>query len=383
MARRPPSSWQATREDLLPYVRRLIVTIVIVGFALLLWELKHVLLLAFAAVLVAVALLAITRAVERVTRLPHRISLALGGAIVFIVFGGIGWVSWPAFQEQLTGLLARLTESLDEMETVFGITLPSSAQDIAQALSAFVDRIWSGVLTIAGALVTVVSTLVLVVFAGIFIAVDPGTYRSGLTLLFPRSWHALIEKALDETGRGLTLWLRAQLLTMLVVGTLVGFGTWAIGLPSPLALGLIAGLTEFVPILGPFAGAVPAVLVAFGMDGSTLAWTVVLFIVVQQVEANLITPLLQRRIVSIPPVVLLFSFVALGVTFGATGILVAAPLTIALYILVREFYVGQLLSEQDELGHTAFDAPEEAPSPSEPPPPEPAPPRRGMPRRKV
>jgi len=379
MARRPSPSWQATREDLLPYVRRVIVTIIIVALALLLWELKHVLLLAFAAVLVAVALLAITRVVERVTRLPHRASLALGGTLAFLVIGGLGWATWPAIQAQLASLVAQLTASLDELETVFGITLPSSAQDIAQALSGFVDRIWSGVLTIAGALVTVLTTLVLVVFAGIFIAIDPRTYRSGLTLLFPRSWHASIEKALDETGRGLTLWLRAQLLTMLVVGTLVGFGAWAIGLPSPLALGLIAGLTEFVPIIGPFAGAIPGVLVAFGIDGSTLAWTVVLYILVQQAEANLITPLLQRRIVSIPPVVLLFSFVALGVIFGATGILVAAPLTIALYILVREFYVGQLLAEQDQLGHTAFDpAGEPPPDPA----PEPAPRRRRVPRRK-
>lgn len=384
MARRPPPSWQATREDLLPYVRRLVVTIIIIGFALLLWELKHVLLLAFAAVLVSVALLSVTRVVERATALPHRFALGVAGAVLFLAIGGLGWASWPAFQEQLAGLVTRLTESLNEMETVFGITLPSSAQDIAQALSGFVDRIWSGVLSIAGALVTVVTTLVLVVFAGIYLAVDPATYRSGLTLLFPRSWHASVGKALDETGRGLTLWLRAQLMTMVVVGTLVGLGTWAVGLPSPLALGLIAGLTEFVPIIGPFAGAVPAVLVAFGMDGSTLAWTVVLYVVVQQVEANLVTPLLQRRIVSIPPVVLLFSFVALGVTFGATGILVAAPLTIALYILVREFYVGQLLSEQKELGHSAFDAPDAAP-PEEPPPPEPAPVprRRRTPRRKA
>ncbi|MCC6736946.1 MAG: AI-2E family transporter [Bauldia sp.] len=376
MAKRPPTSWQATREDLLPYVRRLVVTIIILGFALLLWELKDVVLLAFAAVLVAVALLSVTGLVERATRLPHRVALTVGGAILFLGIGGIAWASWPAFQEQLANLVTQLTQSLDEMQTVFGITLPSNAQEIAQALSAFVDRIWSGVLSIAGALVTIVTTLILVVFAGIYLAVDPRTYRSGLTLLFPRNWHPAVEKALDETGRGLTLWLRAQLMTMLVVGTLVGLGTWAIGLPSPLALGLIAGLTEFVPIIGPFAGAVPAVLVAFGIDGATLAWTVVLYVLVQQAEANLITPLLQRRIVSIPPVVLLFSFVALGVIFGATGILVAAPLTIALYILVREFYVGQLLSEQDELGRSVLDDPGE---PDEAGPPVPPPRRRAGP----
>src|SRR5690606_7611027 len=219
--------------------------------------------------------------------------------------------------------------------------------------------------------------------AGIYLAIDPTTYRGGLTLLFPRSWHGAIERALDQTGRGLSLWLQAQLLTMLVVGTLVGLGTWAIGLPSPLALGLIAGLTEFVPIIGPFAGAIPALLVAIGIDGPTFVWTAILYIIVQQVEANLITPLLQRRIVSIPPVVLLFSFVALGVVFGATGILVAAPLTIALYILVREFYVGQLLSEREELGASALEVdpgvPEDTPAPPPEPPPD-RPRRRATPR---
>ena len=78
-------------------------------------------------------------------------------------------------------------------------------------------------------------------------------------------------------------------------------------------------------------------------------WTVVLYLAVQQVEANLITPVLQRRIVSIPPVVLLLSFVALGIVFGVAGIVVAAPLSIALFILVREFYVGDLLAGRDQL----------------------------------
>ncbi len=90
-------------------------------------------------------------------------------------------------------------------------------------------------------------------------------------------------------------------------------------------------------------------LVAFGIDTQMLVITVILYVVVQQVEANVITPLLQRRIVSTPPVLILFSFVALGALFGALGIIVAAPLTIALYILVREVYIGDVLSEREQL----------------------------------
>jgi predicted PurR-regulated permease PerM len=345
----PPTGWAESREDLLPYLRRLIVTIVVIGLALLLWDLKEVLLLAFAAVLVAVALLALTRFIRKITRIGHRVALALACLVVVAIFALVIWLAWPSVQEQLGRLVARLTESLDQLDTVFGVTLPETAQEIANAISGAIDRIWSTVVTLAGGLLTVLTTLVIVLFSGVFLAVDPGLYRRGLVLLFPRGWHEKIEHGLDETGRALRLWLQAQLLAMIAVGVMVGLGTAAIGLPTPLALGLIAGITEFVPIIGPILGALPAILVAVGIDGPTLIWTVVLYVAVQQIEANLITPVLQRRIVSIPPVVLLLSFVALGGIFGALGIVVAAPLSIAIFVLVREFYVGDLLAERDQL----------------------------------
>lgn len=351
MSEDPNSSptWEQTKQDLLPYLRRLIVTIAVIALALLLWELKSVLLLAFAAVLVSVALLAPTHLIQRYTSLGHRWALAFAGALIVLVFGFVIWLAWPSFLDQLERLVTRLTESLDQLETIFGITVPEAAQEIATAISAAIDQIWSTVVTVAGGIVSVVAMLVLVVFSGVFLAIDPGLYRRGLVLMFPKGWHQKIGHGLDETGRGLRLWLQAQLLTMLVVGLMAGAGAAIIGLPAPLALGLIAGLTEFVPIIGPFIGALPAVLVAVGIDGQTLVWTLVLYVVIQQIEANLITPVLQRRIVSIPPVLLLLSFVGLGSIFGVLGIVVAAPLTIAIFILVREFYVGDLLSEREHL----------------------------------
>ena len=107
MEREPdqPSVWEETKQDLLPYLRRLIVTIVVIGLALLLWELKIVVLLAFAAVLVAVALLAVTGAIRRVTKFGHRLSLAIAGTSIVLVLGTISWLAWPAFQEQLGNLV--------------------------------------------------------------------------------------------------------------------------------------------------------------------------------------------------------------------------------------------------------------------------------------
>lgn len=342
-------SWQSHKGDLLPYLRRLIVTIVVLGLALLLWELRAVLLLAFASILVAIVLLAETRLVRRIIPLGHRGALSVAVTSTVILLGLVVWLAWPTIQDQLDNLVTRLTESVGEVEALLGVQLPESAQEIGEAITGVVNQVWSVLVTVAQALVTVVTTFVLVVFAGIFLAIDPATYERGLVLLFPKSWHETVRKAMTEAGRGLRLWLQAQILTMAIVGLLVGVGAWAIDLPSPLALGLIAALTEFVPIVGPFVGAAPAVLIAFSVDSSTLIWTLILYVAVQQLEGNLITPVMQRRVVSIPPVVLLFSFVALGLLFGVAGILVAAPLTIALYILVREFYVGELLGESAAL----------------------------------
>lgn len=345
----PATDWEEIKEDLLPYLRRLVVTIVVIGFALLLWELKEVALLAFAAILVAVALLALTRLVRGVTKLGHSWSLAIAGLLVILGFAATFWLAWPSFQEQMTRLFARLNESRDELESLLGISLPGSTEEIGTAISGAIDQIWSSFVAVAGALVSVLTTLVVVVFSGVFLAVNPELYRRGLILLFPRNWHEKVGRGLDETGRALRLWLRAQILTMIAVGLIVYVGAVIIGLPAPLALGLIAGLTEFVPILGPFIGAAPGLLVAVGEGGSTILLAVILYVGAQQLEANLITPVLQRRIVSIPPVVLLLSFVALGIVFGAAGIIVAAPLSIAIYVLVREFYVGDLLAEHDQL----------------------------------
>jgi predicted PurR-regulated permease PerM len=354
-----PSGWDETKEDLLPYLRRLIVTIVVIALALLVWELKEVLLLAFAAVMVAVALLALTQFIRKITKLGHQLALAVACVIVVLILGVVIWLAWPAFQEQLNGLMTRLTDSIDQLQAVFGGALADNTQGIADTISNAVDQIWSTVITVAGGVLNVLTTLAVVLFSGVFLAADPGLYRRGLVMMFPRGWHEKITHGLNETGQALQLWLRAQLLTMTAVGTLVGLGTAAIGLPAPLALGLIAGITEFVPIVGPIIGAAPAVLVAVN-DGPTLIWTVLLYVGVQQVEANLITPVLQRSIVSIPPVLLLLSFVALGGIFGSLGIVVAAPLTIAIFILVREFYIGDLLSERDQLSKLPLQKPARA-----------------------
>jgi len=122
-----------------------------------------------------------------------------------------------------------------------------------------------------------------------------------------------------------------------------------IGLPIPFALGAIAGVTNFVPIAGPFLGSVPAVLFAFTKDLSTVAWTIGLIFVIQQIDGNVASPLIQRQVVRLPPAVLLFALVASGIVFGWLGIILAAPLTVAAMVIIQKLWVREIIGEDVEV----------------------------------
>lgn len=136
---------------------------------------------------------------------------------------------------------------------------------------------------------------------------------------------------------------------MCVIGVLAGLGTWLIRLPVPSALGMFAGVTEFIPIDGPILGAIPALQLAATQRTSTFLWTLGLFVAIQQLESNVITPLVARRMVRIPPALFLFAVLSLWLLFGALGLIVGAPLTVVLYVLVKKLYVRQTLGEYTKL----------------------------------
>jgi len=333
-------------DSVLPFLRRAAIVVAIVSLVALVVILRDIVLLVFAAVMIGVALTAAANAVAKVTRLGHRTSLAIATAFTIILVGGALAFIWPIFREQLPNLFDRVMASLGDLEGRIGVTLPENLQELTDSLGGFADQLLAGMLSLAGAVASALSAFLLVAVAGVFFAAEPQRYRDGIVLLFPINLHGKVRRALRQSGDGLLLWLRAQIIAMVTVGLLVGIGAWVIGLPSGLALGLIAGLGEFVPIVGPFIAFVPAALVAFGESPQLLGWTVLLYFVVQQLEGNVVTPLLHRNIVSLPPVLLLFSMVAFGLIFGVAGVIVAAPLTVTLYLLVRELYVRDLLGQE-------------------------------------
>jgi predicted PurR-regulated permease PerM len=188
-----------------------------------------------------------------------------------------------------------------------------------------------------------VADTLIVIFGGIFLAAQPRFYTVGAIKLVPPAKRALIGEAMGDSERALRMWLRAQLIAMVAVGFATGMGLWLLGVPSALALGLLAGLLEFIPFAGPVIAAVPAILLAMVVGPDLALWTIALYIGIQQFEGNLLQPLIQQYAVDLPPVVLLFSLLGFGMLFGVLGIILAAPLTVVSYVLVKRLYVQEAL----------------------------------------
>lgn len=205
--------------------------------------------------------------------------------------------------------------------------------------------------TTLGALLNVV----VILFVGLFIAFDPSIYRAGLLQLIAPTRREGTAKALKVVEHKLAWWLVGRLSSMSVVGLLAGVGLWSLGIPMALSLGLLAALLSFIPYLGPLLSAIPALLVAFSVNPTAMLHVAILYAGIQLVESYLVTPLIQREAVSIPPGLLLVVQVWLGLVAGLMGMLVAEPLIVVGMVLVQRLYVRGWLEQED---HPLEQAPE-------------------------
>lgn len=179
----------------------------------------------------------------------------------------------------------------------------------------------------------------LVLISGIFLAYEPELYTRGLLSLVPRRSRGRAAEVLDELYRTLWQWTLGRLAVMAIVGVSHVGLYWAMGLPSALSLGLITGILTFIPNLGPTLAAVPAVMVALSKDPKLALWVLVAHAFVQTAEGYLVTPIIQQRLVDVPPFVANASLLVFGMTMGSAGLLVAAPAAAAGIVLVRMLYV--------------------------------------------
>jgi predicted PurR-regulated permease PerM len=321
-------------------------TVVAAAFAA--WEARIILLVLFAGCLGALILASLTSLLQTWLRIPR--VMAFASVLVAIVSAlGLGvWLRGPALAQQLSELQTDIPDAIRYLfaflhEYGWGRWILAQTTDAAQS-SRWLSYAASG---LGGAMATTVSTvacLLLVFLASIYLAAEPEFYMRGIRRVLPPSVLAKVEACLDEAIRTLRFWLLARLVSMTAIGTLVTVGLWLLAVPLAGTLGFIAALLTFIPNLGPFVSAVPAVLLAFAVSPIKGLLTVVLFSLAHFIEGNFVTPLADRKIVKLPPFLTLSLQLLLAPATGALGVALAAPLLAVTMSVVRALIPSRLQS---------------------------------------
>jgi predicted PurR-regulated permease PerM len=326
------------------FVSRALIVIALAALALLLWQLRIVIVLLFGAVVMGTIFRAIADPLASRLRLPERVAVLTSILLIIGVLVGVGWVLGQQIAAQTDALADTLPTALarvDEWLAGFGLAHPFQTW-LAQLHSSggtLVSRFGSWLSAASNGL----ANFLIVLFGGMFLAAEPNFYRTGAIKLVPEARRGLVSRAMDESEHALRLWLKGQLIAMVVIGAMTAFGLWLLGVQSWLVLGLIAGFFEFIPFAGPILSAIPGVLIALVQSPELALYTTLMYVFVQHAEAYLIQPLIQQYAVDVPAVVLLFALLAFAVLFGPIGILFAAPLTVVTYVLVKRLYVIEAL----------------------------------------
>jgi predicted PurR-regulated permease PerM len=345
MAKKPSTA--AAPGELRAWALKVLIALALVAAALVVFRWLHVLLLAFGAALVAVMLRAVADPIRRHTPLDAAWSVGAAVLAVVLIVAAVFYVvgeqvglqlallredlpsAWAAAQAQIAGL-----QGGDWILQELRHRASDLPKDGLAPIAGYIGR-WTrgGVEALAQG--------VMVLVAGVYFAAQPRLYRHGLLRLLPDAAQPRAGAIADEAVVALKKWLLGTGAAMLAMGVLTAIGTAILGLPAPMALGLLSGLAEFVPIVGAAVSAIPGLLLAVPQGPEQVIWTLLFYVAVHQLEGHVLIPLIQRKVVAAPPALTLFAVLGFGVLFGPLGVIVATPLAVVAMVVVNQLHPAE------------------------------------------
>jgi len=297
--------------------------------------------------LLAVALSAPVELLHR-RKVPRPAAVTLIVLVILAALGLGGYLLLPVLAEQVSRLASYLPDALSQLverlrSLAGSLGLQTGSGSISPSTLASIGRrLLGGVLGIFGGLASFLTGLVVILFVPLYLAAMPEPVERWIVRLFPIGRREKARKVLRESRESLLGWLGGRLFSMLVVGALSTIALYVIGVPGALFLGFFSGLVAFVPIIGSVVGAVPPLLLAFAGSPLDALWVLLAYVTIQQIESNLLTPLVMQRAVSLHPVVVIASVTVAGAAFGVLGALLAVPASVVAGVLVDELWFRRL-----------------------------------------
>ena len=328
------------------------IVLLIVGILIIAIYVFDVILLLFGAILMAIFLLGLANISRRYLRLSEGVSVLLVSFLLLVILALGVWLLAPSVAEQVKHLRDELPKSLQNV--VAYLSQYGWGKAILEQMPGtddIIDKVNnSGTLTQVGSFFSstlgALTNIALMLLLAIYLASEPKTYIKGFTKLFPKDRRKRVREILYEIGETLSWWLIGKGVSMLFIGLLTWIGLSILGVPLALTLGLIAGLLSFIPNFGPILSAVPAILLAFIDSPISALYVLILFVIVQLVESNLVTPMIERRTVELPPVLTIVAQLALTILFGVVGLILATPILTVVMVLVQTLYIEDVLGDK-------------------------------------
>jgi predicted PurR-regulated permease PerM len=326
--------------------------LLVAGIGVLFWLAGDVLLLVFAALLLAVGIDGLARALAGRTPLTRKWALTIVLVLMALLLWLFGRLIFPPFIEQLAEMWQRtvdfletLVDQLRDVGWAQDVMNSDGQEQVVGAAGTVAGHLASFTMVVVG---TVASLFILVAIA-LFAAYDPAMYRRGLLRLFPAEYRARLDRTLSSTAHALRWWFLGQLVSMLVLGVTVSVGLLLIGVELWLGLGVLTALLTFIPFIGPLIAGVPILIVGFGTGPEIGLIVLVFYLIVQNLEGNFLVPIIQHRAVHLAPVLLISVQVLLSALFGVMGLVLAAPLTVVAMVAVEKLWMEEMLGEETEL----------------------------------
>ncbi len=307
----------------------------VVALALLLWNLLHVVLLVLTAVILAEGLRPGVDALSE-RRVPFGLAIAaVYLALVAAVLAVVTLVAGPAVTEltSLTSYEPAIAANVNSLLSTFQVSSQQLTAGAATLLGA-AGGVVSDVIRIGGSLVSLVGDLLAVFLLSITWMAATRDLKDFVVDLFAAPRRGFVDELIAETSRAFAGYVRGVAINMVAIGVLALLACWVLRLPAPVLLGLFAGLCELVPLVGPFLGAVPAVLLGFTVGPLYPLVVAAAFLALQQLESNVLTPVVMHREVGVRPFVVILALLAGAGLAGIWGALVAVPVGSAVQIVV-------------------------------------------------
>lgn len=340
-----------TNTGLVVRTALVVVTVLaVLGVAWLLISILEILIIVLISAILATGISPIVSELQGRTWTRRRIRLSRGAAILIVylallvAFVGLAGIVITPVVIEAQGFIENLPENLGKLELLLKDYqvrypwLPDLAdvvrrlpQEASRATAYFAPA--AGVaFRFVGGIITILTVLVLT----FYMLLEGHALREGILARLPAPRRVQFERVLDDVGTKFSGWLQGQLLLGLIVGLAAGLGMWAIGMPYPFLLGIVAGVTELIPIIGPIIGAIPALFIGVFQGWWRFLFTLGWYAFIQQSENNFLVPRVMRHTVGLSPLLTIIAVVIGAKLMGVVGVLLSVPVAAALQVIVGE-----------------------------------------------